>query len=135
MPELAPVLTPRKPSLMTGPALILIPDLLDDTGMSIMQALLLQQIYYWCKKTCIKDEEGERIISYTYGHWQEQFPFLSTRWLMKIVQALEARDWIEVERCPSYNRYKMGAWTKDPKNANLFTTKLILNLGEAIKVF
>ena len=46
--------------------------------MSINEALLLQQIYYWCKKTCIKDDNGHRVLCYTYAQWRRQMPFLST---------------------------------------------------------
>lgn len=130
------MLTPKKPSLMTEPALMLIPDLLDGPSiLSISDALLLQQIHYWCKKTFITDDDGDRILCYTYDQWQDQLPFFSTRWLMKIVQKLEAAGWIEVERGASYNRYKMGASSKDPKHANFFAGKLLMTGVGAVKVF
>ena len=126
--------TPSSQSLLSEPALYLMPFLAQ--RMSICEALFVQQVHYWGRKSCIRDAEGDRIVCYTYEHWQKQFPFLSTRWLKEIVRKLESDHWIVVDRKPSYNTYKIDPkYSKDPEYASLFNGKLLLGGDDLIKIF
>ena len=131
--------TPSKPSVLSGPALILLPFLAET--MPIGTALLVQQIYYWTRKTCLKNDDGDPVVCYTYLDWQKQFPFLSTRWLKKMVGDLEKDNWISVERCSSYNRYMMSETykteiKKHQQNGDMPPLKnFVLDTDALVKVF
>jgi hypothetical protein len=125
--------------LITEPGLVLIPDL--GVYMSVTKALFLQQLYYWTRRTVLKDETGDPVVAYTYNDWKAQFPFVTIRWLKQLVADLEHDDWISVDRGPSYNRYKMSATYKKrdeelrPLAETCITRKFVLDTIDVVKVF
>lgn len=127
-------ITPRKPSLIAGPALYLLPSFAQE--FSINHALVLQQLYYWTKKTFLKNREGRPAIKYTYGDWQKQFPFWTSRWLKQLLGNIELNGWICVERGTAYNTYSMNPLClSEFEGLGFFGNKLLVPSESPIKVF
>jgi len=67
------------------------------------EALLLQQLHYWLKKS--KHEHDERKWIYnTFEEWQLQFPFWSQRTLQRVMGNLVRLDLVEVHKFNEANR-------------------------------
>jgi hypothetical protein len=59
------------------------------------EAIFLQQLHYWLKKS--KHEHDERKWIYnTFGEWQAQFPFWTERTLQRIVKNLVRMELVKV---------------------------------------
>ena len=89
--------------LISETPLQVIPSLAEAIGLN--EAIFLQQLHYWLlTKSGIRDDDGRRWIYNTYDQWQEQFPFWSTRTIMRIVSNLE--DMELVETTSVFNEWK-----------------------------
>lgn len=64
------------------------------------EALFLQQLHYWIKKSAFT-AEGSTWIYNTYDAWQEQFPFWSISTIRRIVAGLKKRGLIKLA---NYNK-------------------------------
>ncbi|MBE9152549.1 ArsR family transcriptional regulator, partial [Coleofasciculus sp. LEGE 07092] len=82
------IVTPERP-------LVVPPLLAAEIGLA--EAIILQQINYWLRKS---DHiiDGIKWIWQTFNQWQEQFPFLSMRQIRQGINKLKALGLIQVER-------------------------------------
>jgi len=70
------------------------------TYIGLHEAIFLQQLHYWLinPRSGRKDKDGVRWIHNTYSEWQKNFPFWSTRTIIRIVNRLANNKLIIVKR-------------------------------------
>ena len=92
-----------RPVLLSGPVLKFIPALSCCLG-SDLHAIVFHQLSYTSREMGINDEwiKAKRI---SLTRLQRQLPFVSRRWLIKILNDLESEEFIRVERTKRVNVY------------------------------
>lgn len=100
-PALTKLVTPERP-------LVIPPLLAAEIGLE--EAIILQQINYWLRKSkhIIK---GVRWIWQTYNQWQKQFPFLKLSAIRRAITSLKAKELIVVERKSAKTWYQANWYT------------------------
>ena len=94
----------RKHVLLSGPVIKFIPVLAILFSGSELQAIVYQQLAYLSRDTQVGDEwvKAKRI---SLTRLQRQLPFVSRRWLIKVLKDLEESEFIGVERSRRVNVY------------------------------
>lgn len=100
-PAFSKIVTPERP-------LVIPPLLAAEIGLE--EAIILQQINYWLRKSkhIIK---GVRWIWQTYNQWQKQFPFLKLSAIRRAIASLKCRELIVVERKSAKTWYQANWYT------------------------
>lgn len=78
----------KSPLLIPEPPLQVLPSLAAEVGLN--EAIVIQQVHYWLLKSG-KQKDGRTWIYNTYDDWKKQFPFWSTRTIMRIVASLKKK--------------------------------------------
>ena len=92
-----------KPTLLSGPVLRLVPCLLEHLGGELCTIVFLHLCY--CSKMHDLDSEVGPGARLSLTRLQKQVPFVSRRWLIKILRDLEVHEWISVHRSKRVNVY------------------------------
>lgn len=105
----------HKPALLSGPVIKFIPALTIYFNGSERHAIVYQQLSYLSRDIQAGDEwvKGKR-ISLTRLH--RQLPFISRRWLIKVLKDLEESELIGVERTRRVNVYIPKCSTEELAN-------------------
>lgn len=80
--------------------ILVLPKLATEIGLN--EAILLQQMHYWLKKSN-HNYDGRRWIYNSFSEWQKHFPFWSVMTIKRAVYSLEKQDLLHVG---NYNKAK-----------------------------
>lgn len=111
------------PLLINEPPLQVLPSLAKAIGLN--EAIVLQQLHYWLQnKHAGIEHRGKRWVYNTHEEWQEQFPFWSTRTIMRTFQSLKDKGLVISKQIAkgSWNRTMYYSIDYDKLNASMVTS-------------
>lgn len=83
--------------ILNSRPLVVIPELAVAIGLN--EAIIIQQIHYWCSESRSGVEHNGRTWIYnTYEQWKEQFPFFSESTIKRALKSLHNQGLVEVEQ-------------------------------------